>query len=136
EDREDCPKCGLVFALFRPELFELPPALEQAWSELRGRWSDTGRHEAFLAACATAEALPEAVRRYRVVAEENPADALAPRFRDEAVARLMAIAGIQEKPAPPEPAKPPKLLQALFVVMFLVALGVALLQFLPHPESP
>ena len=86
---ESCAKCGVVFALFKPENLALPGPLEELWKAIEAKWDDTARHEVFQAACLTPEVLGEAVRRYRIKSQLMPSDSLASRFRDEAIARLM-----------------------------------------------
>ncbi len=92
EAAEACARCGLVFALFKPENLALPEPLEELWREAEAHWSEPERHAAFLAACGSADVLSEAVRRYRLRAEQDPGDAVASRMRDDATARLLATA--------------------------------------------
>lgn len=95
--RPDCARCGLVFERFNPEDFALPEPLESLWKDLGSRWSDPASHERFLDACSAAERLTEAVRRYRLKAEQDPNDAIAQRYRDDLIERLMAAAALPSR---------------------------------------
>lgn len=75
------------------------PVLEGLWDKLSNEWGEDRRHEAFIAYCTESGQLPEAGRRYRVVAEtppEEPAEGEAPDDRREEakrrIAALMAVA--------------------------------------------
>lgn len=100
-EEESCARCGLVFALFRPENLALSAPLEARWSELQTRWADAERHDAFLDACASADVLTEAARRYRVQAEQAPGDSMALRYRDESARRLLATTTLPLRDEPP-----------------------------------
>lgn len=128
EQAESCAKCGVVFALFKPENLALPGPLEDLWREVEAHWTEAERHVAFLSACVSSDVLAEAVRRYRLRAEQQPGDALASRFRDEATARLLATAELPL--ARTEAARQPKDASAVALVVmvsFAVALAVAIL---------
>lgn len=120
EGAESCAKCGLVYALFKPENLALPRPLEELWKGCEASWTDADRHTAFLAACVSAEVLSEAARRYRVRAEHAPGDGIATRFRDEAVARLMAVAEVPLEHTTPEQH------QARGVLIAVVLVGASL----------
>jgi hypothetical protein len=93
-EHDSCARCGLVFALFKPETLALPDEVEQIWKRLEANWSDEAEHEAFVEVCARAEGLQEAARRYRLKAEQDPRDRIAERFRDRLVSRLMAMSTV------------------------------------------
>lgn len=92
--RPDCARCGLVFERFNPDDFALPEPIEALWKALGSRWSDPASHGRFVDACGAAELLTEAVRRYRIRAEQDPRDPIAARYRDELIERLMATASL------------------------------------------
>jgi len=119
DEHKACARCGLVFALFDPSAFALPQAVEQLWSQVELNWNEVGQHVAFLAACTGVDLLAEAARRYRLQAEQRPGDALAVRFRDEVVARLMALGTLP----PPRPARL-KLSRTVSAIVVLVFVGV------------
>lgn len=116
--QEACARCGLVFALFRPENLALPPPLEARWSELQAHWADAELHDAFLDACASADVLTEAARRYRVQAEHAPGDSTALRYRDESARRLLALTSLPLKHD--APCAPSTRARALYAVVFVV----------------
>lgn len=113
---EACGRCGLVYALFKPENLALPAVVEELWSQLESDWNNPARHEAFIDACSRAGALVEAARRYRIKAEQTPGDTLAARHRDELVNRLMAVSTIPM--ATDRPASSHPLLTAFVVAGF------------------
>ncbi len=99
-EHEACTRCGLLFARFNPEDFALPAPVEAMWREVSAHWAELAGHEAFIEACSSADLLTEAVRRYRFKAEENPADPVATRYRDQLIERLMAVASLPSREAP------------------------------------
>ncbi len=123
EGLEACPRCGLVYSLFNPAVFALPEEIEVRWTDLERSWNDPARHEEFLRVCNSAELLAEAVRRYRLKAEQAPSDALAQRYRDEAVSRLLALTSLPVPTAESETSSSTR----TWVVGIAVALVVALL---------
>ncbi|MGC4120672.1 MAG: hypothetical protein QM765_40070 [Myxococcales bacterium] len=129
ETAESCAKCGLVFALFKPENLALPGPLEELWREVEACWTDADRHAAFLAACVSGDVLTEAVRRYRVRAEQVPGDALASRFRDEATGRLLATAELSLSPRGDAAFRTKGNSPAAVVLMVLVAVALAVAIF-------
>lgn len=137
EAAESCAKCGVVFALFKPENLALSAPLEDLWARVEASWTDPARHEAFLSACVSVEVLSEAVRRYRVRSEQAPGDALASRFRDDATTRLMAHAELPPS-SPREDAgsslsKPASPVTLVLVVACLALFVGVLYWWLRHP---
>jgi len=108
--------------------------LEELWTALAGSWSDAEKHLAFLEECNKAGVLTEAARRYRVKTEQDPSDATAALYRDEAARRLLALAAAA---LPPERAEPQfgfvKVAVAVVVVVACVAFFVFILYRLTHP---
>jgi hypothetical protein len=127
-ERQACARCGLVFARFNPDDFALPAPVEAMWKDLNAHWSDLARHEAFLDACSLADLLTEAVRRYRFKAEENPADPVAARYRDQLIERLMAVASLPSREAQGTARSPRRAIGvAGFVMLGVVALALILI---------
>jgi len=135
-DAQSCARCGLVFALFRPETLALPEALEASWRALETTWTDAERHAAFLASCTSAEVLGEAVRRYRLKAEQAPGDALASRFRDDAVSRLMAHATLLPDLAPGDRPRRPSPVAIGAALVAVLGLGALVFWLLKHLLLP
>ncbi|MBI5544508.1 MAG: hypothetical protein HY901_11500 [Deltaproteobacteria bacterium] len=128
-DLTACSRCGLVFALFNPENLALPKPLEEQWSALEGAWTEVERHEAFLADCSLAGVLTEAARRYRVRSEQVPGDALAIRYRDEAGAKLMALASLPLQREPKSEGASTRVKLVVAVLFFLASVGVCVAIF-------
>ncbi|HEY3451140.1 MAG TPA: hypothetical protein VGK67_32580 [Myxococcales bacterium] len=136
EEAESCAKCGVVFALFKPENLALPGPLEDLWREIETHWTEAERHVAFLSACVSTDVLAEAVRRYRLRAEQLPGDALASRFRDEATARLLATTELPLTSRADPGSKPGNSAAAvILMVLCAIALAAAILWF-SHPQFP
>ena len=79
----------------------LPDAdpIERAWSELQVSWDDEQAHRRFIAACATAGALPSAGRLYREVRDTDPArSAVARRQIDAVMAAALANLDLARAP--------------------------------------
>lgn len=74
-----------------------PPdvVLEALWDKLSQEWGDDRRHDAFVAYCAETGQLPEAGRRYRLVAEaapeEDAEEAASEDRREDAKRRITAL---------------------------------------------
>jgi predicted RNA-binding Zn-ribbon protein involved in translation (DUF1610 family) len=137
EATDACAKCGLVYALFKPETLALSPALEELWTAVEANWTDVGRHEAFLSACTASDQLTDAARRYRVRAEQTPGDALASRFRDEAASRVMATAAALPLSHDAKGDRPDRIKLVAAIALFLasMALFFYVLVRLMHPPS-
>ena len=68
------------------------------------------------------------MRRYRFKAEENPADPVAARYRDQLIERLMAVASLTSREAP-SPARLQRRAMGVagFVMLGIVALALVLI---------
>lgn len=90
-DVKACPRCGLVFALWKPEdgaaVIRLDAAGEELWRAVQANWNDSARHEAFLKHCLQTEALAAAGRLYRDRLDENPKDVLAAQMQSQVLAK-------------------------------------------------
>jgi hypothetical protein len=90
-DAEACPRCGLVFALWKPDdsssLVQLDEAGEALWRTLKENWSNSAGHEDFLRHCLQTETLAAAGRLYRERLDENPKDALAAQMQSQVLAK-------------------------------------------------
>jgi len=90
-EAEACPRCGLVFALWKeensPGLVPLDSRGAELWQEAQGHWSDSARHEEFLKHCLQAGTLAAAGRLYRERLDENPRDAVATQMQAQVLAK-------------------------------------------------
>lgn len=82
-DTASCPRCGLVFALWKPPAkpFADFPQLAELWQKLETQPVSSAQHDRFLEACFQQGALPEAARVYKKRLQDEP----------EAAARLRQI---------------------------------------------
>ena len=103
---EACARCGLVFALWKPEAVSpavvLDAEAERLWQAACDAWTAPASHDAFLKYCSTAGLLPAAGRRYREHLDAHPRDAVAERMQARVVSMAMALLGApaQKPPAP------------------------------------
>jgi hypothetical protein len=90
-DAADCPRCGLVFALWKPDegpaLAHLDEAGERLWHKVQNNWSDSAGHEEFLRHCLQTDTLVAAGRLYRERLDDNPKDALAAQMQSQVLAK-------------------------------------------------
>lgn len=101
-----CARCGLVFALWKPDDSAAPARLDEAgealWRQLSGDWSDSARHEEFLKHCLQVGTLAAAGRLYRERLDQNPKDALAAQMQSQVLAKAtlgLSLAKSQSRPA-------------------------------------
>ena len=83
EDGLICPRCGLVFANFRPEEHRPSAPLGEAWVALLSSWDDEERHQRFVQLALARGELAGAGRLYRLRLAQAPLDPVAQRGRDE-----------------------------------------------------
>jgi hypothetical protein len=88
---ESCPRCGLVFALWKPDeslqIASLDGAGEEIWQDLQEHWDDSGKHQAFLKHCLQTGTLAAAGRRYRDRLDANPRDAMAAQMQGQILSK-------------------------------------------------
>ena len=120
-----CPRCGLVFALWKPEqkpqVMPLDPTAEVLWSAAQQEWASTPAHDAFLKHCSVAGLLPAAGRRYRERLDQEPNDPVAVQMQKRVLAMATALLGA---PAPKPPA--PFTRSTAFWVVLLCSLFVGI----------
>jgi hypothetical protein len=123
---ESCPRCGLVFALWKPEscspIANLDDAGEGLWQDLQDHWDDADKHQAFLKHCLQAGTLAAAGRRYRDRLDAHPSDALAAQMQGQILAK--ATLGLEIYKTPPRQAVT-RSKWFWVVVMTAMALGIA-----------
>jgi hypothetical protein len=87
-----CPRCGLVFARWKPEETATIPVLDEAtqrlWTELEQQWGVQEKHDAFIKRCSQTGQLASAGRLYRDWLDRHPEDTVAPGMQ----ARIIAMA--------------------------------------------
>jgi hypothetical protein len=90
-DAMACVRCGLVFALWKPDNAQASIALDERgaslWRDIQEHWSEAARHEEFLKHCLQSGTLSAAGRLYRERLDENPNDAVANRMQKEILAK-------------------------------------------------
>jgi hypothetical protein len=92
---DTCPRCGLVFARWTPELAEQVQPMDEKgarlWAELNQSWNDEALHDAFVKYCSSAGRLPAAGRLYRACLDRDPANALAAKMQTRIVGMATAL---------------------------------------------
>lgn len=90
-DADACARCGLVFALWKPDDgaagVRLDAAGEELWRKVQENWGDSAGHEAFLKHCLQADTLAAAGRLYRDRLDENPKDVVAAQMQSQVLAK-------------------------------------------------
>jgi ribosomal protein S27AE len=124
-DAESCPRCGLVFALWKEDgsvaLATLDSAGEDLWRRVQEDWSNSARHEEFLKHCLQSDTLAAAGRLYRERLDENPKDAVAAQMQSQILSKA-ALALSIHKSQPREPVTRNR----WFWVVILVAMAVGI----------
>jgi len=91
DDAEACPRCGLVFSLWKPDLGATLVRLDQTgealWRKVQDNWSDGAGHEEFLRHCLQTDTLAAAGRLYRERLDENPKDLLAAQMQSQVLSK-------------------------------------------------
>jgi hypothetical protein len=118
-----CARCGLVFALWRPEAAPSTASLdtqgEALWDEVVASWQDSKRHEAFVKHCAANGLLAPAGRRYRGRLDVAPDDEIARRMQE----RIVGMVTVQLGVARATPAAPVTRSRWFWVVLLLFAVA-------------
>jgi rubredoxin len=88
---ESCSRCGLVFALWKPEnstsIANLDSIGEDLWKKLQENWNDLAGHEAFLKHCLLTDTLAVAGRLYRERLDDNPRDAISAQMQGQVLSK-------------------------------------------------
>ncbi|MDX2021438.1 MAG: hypothetical protein SF187_14445 [Deltaproteobacteria bacterium] len=121
-----CPRCGLVFALWKPEeapqVVALDEAAEALWAKAVADWNNTDAHDAFLKHCSVLGMLSAAGRRYRERLDERPTDEVAQQMQKRVLAMATALLG-----APPQKPPAPFTRSGGFWMVLLCALFVGII---------
>lgn len=107
----------------RPAASTREAVLWKAWDKALAQWDDSKAHDAFIATCQGADALPFAGTRYRERLQADPNNAAAQRGRDRVLGAAMVLAQAQ-RPAK-EPRGPAPSLRWVRVALTLAAFLVA-----------
>ncbi len=107
-DGTSCVRCGLVFALWKPESAARPVELDgegqDLWRKVEEQWDDSTRHDAFVKHCLQRSLLPAAGRLYRARLDKSPGDPIATRMQADIVAKAsLTMAMAQQHRVPAEP---------------------------------
>lgn len=100
------------------------PVLWKAWVTLAAAWDNPRAHDAFVATCLAAQALPFAGVRYRDHLAEHPGDSMATRGRDRVLGQAMALVQSRASDAADGPAGVPRgkvLVWVVTAVMMVLA---------------
>lgn len=100
-------------------------ALWNGWDRVAEGFDDASRHDAFLAACEVADALPFAAARYREWAESHPEDTVAP----ACLKRVVALAQVKVHLLSSRPSreKDPLRQAVILGLIFLLVLAVVVM---------
>ena len=131
EDALICPRCGLVYANYRPEEHRPSAPLGEAWLALLAHRDDEARHERFVQLALARGELAGAGRLYRLRLAQAPQDLFAQRGRDEVLrlASASSSAALALESAPPGgPARTRGVLLGLLALFVLVAAVLLLRQ--------
>jgi hypothetical protein len=121
KDGDACPRCGLVFAKFNPELLDqdVPEAIEALWRNVQERWDDRARHALFVERALAAGSLGYAARCYRAQGDDAVAEAQLRRIEE----RLQQVMAASQTGRPRRTSGRGVTLAILFLFL-LVILGV------------
>ena len=121
-----CPRCGLVFALWKEEsgtpLVPLDSRGSQLWQEVQGHWNEAVLHEEFLKHCLQIGSLAAAGRMYRERLDKNPKDAVAAQMQAQILAKATLTLSIN-KSQPREAMTRTRWFWA--IILLAMALGIA-----------
>lgn len=106
--RESCPKCGLIFSLWKNGMVHIPgisskravedPGLLALWQQIENDPENEACHEAFLKYCREGACLDVAALKYQVLLLQNPESSLAKAFRERII--FLAQCNCPSKPRP------------------------------------
>ena len=121
-----CPRCGLVFALWKEEgstpLVPLDTRGNQLWQEVQDHWNESALHEEFLKHCLQIGSLAAAGRMYRERLDKNPKDAVAAQMQAQILAKATLTLSIN-KSQPREAMTRTRWFWA--IILLAMALGIA-----------
>lgn len=131
EGAEACARCGLVYALWRPEaahtaVTPLDDAAEALWRDAQADWANGARHDAFLKHCSLVGQLGAAGRRYRERADADPGDTLARKMQERVLA--MATVALATPAKAPVPVTRARWFWAVMVAGLVAGMAGALLR--------
>ena len=123
---ESCPRCGLVFARFDPEVLDeqVPDPLKDLWRQVSTAWGDAALHDRFVEQALAASRGDYAVRCYRGRAGDPTADERLARIRerlDKVAVGLAALMAGEKSEGPSRERS--RLATVLALLFFLLALG-------------
>jgi hypothetical protein len=125
-EAESCPRCGLVFALWKvestPALVPLDSRGMELWQVAQGHWSESARHEEFLKHCLQNSTLAAAGRLYRERLDDDPKDAVAAQMQAQILSKAALTLSLNKSPAR-EPVTRSRWFWA--IVLLAMALGIA-----------
>lgn len=125
-DDQSCARCGLTFALWKPEASPASSKMdargEELWTRIQASWSDSAIHEDFLKHCLQAGTLAAAGRLYRQRLDDHPEDAIAAQMQGQVLAKAALGLSIS-KTQPREPVTRNRWFWV--VVLTAMALGIA-----------
>jgi ribosomal protein S27AE len=100
DESDSCPRCGLVFALWKEDsslaLSKLDSSGEEQWRRVQEDWDDSARHEEFLKHCLQTDALAAAGRLYRERLDDNPKDAVAAEMQSQILSKAALALSIHK----------------------------------------
>ncbi|MFO8071931.1 MAG: hypothetical protein R6V85_08650 [Polyangia bacterium] len=127
---ESCPKCGLVFARYDPELIdrEVPRRIRELWSHVEQAWDDRSRHALFVEQALAAGQGGYAASCYRRKGDD-------PRAREQLeliTSRLEEMLAVTAAPQEERPgARGHKVLWLLALLLAAAMLGLVLFAMKP-----
>jgi hypothetical protein len=125
-DAEACPRCGLVFALWKEDPSFVQAKLgdrgEELWKNLAENWSNTAEHEEFLKHCLQQGSLAAAGRLYRERLDADPTDIVAVEMQKQVLAKATLNLSIH-RTQPREPMTRSRWFWA--ILLAAMALGIA-----------
>jgi hypothetical protein len=134
---ESCARCGLVFALWKPESSPAAVALdsegETLWRKVEEEWNEAARHDGFVKHCLQHNLLSAAGRLYRARLDKTPGDAIAAKMQAEIVAKAsLTMAMAQQRRGPSDPFTRSKWFWTIVLTAMALAIGAA---FLWRPKA-